>query len=248
MKPSLKIDPPVIAHRGASHYAPENTLAAFKKAAQLGIKWVEFDVMQAACDELIIFHDELLDRTTNGKGPVDQQPYSYLRTLDAGSWFNPEFYGERIPTLIQLIEFLEKTNMNANVEIKALPAHAEKMVIRVLEIFSHYSSAKKMNILFSSFSTDALWFLRKHSPTCQLGLLLHEWQLDWRELSQSLQCVSVHVNNDILTYESAQEVKELDKTLLCYTVNDPLRAQELFSFGVDAVFSDVPDLILKGIL
>ena len=91
----LQFLPPVIAHRGASAYAPENTLAAFVKAAQLGIRWIECDVMQAACGEVIIFHDETLERTTNGKGDVDRYPYSYLQSLDAGSWFDPIFSGEK---------------------------------------------------------------------------------------------------------------------------------------------------------
>ena len=99
VKASLLFDPPVIEHRGVSSYAPENTMSAFTRAVQLGIQWVEFDVMLAACGTPIIIHDESLDRTTNGHGNVGDYSYSYLRTLDAGSWFSPSYSGERIPSL-----------------------------------------------------------------------------------------------------------------------------------------------------
>ena len=130
----LSFNPPVIAHRGASVYAPENTLAAFTKAAQLNIKWVEFDVMQAACGEPIIFHDETLDRTTNAKGDVSQQPYAYLQTLDAGTWFHPRFAGERIPTLKQVLQFLRDTKIAANIEIKALPKNAAVEIEALMQL------------------------------------------------------------------------------------------------------------------
>ncbi|RDI48827.1 glycerophosphoryl diester phosphodiesterase [Aquicella lusitana] len=246
MTTSLEFYPPVIAHRGASAYAPENTLAAFIKAAQLGIKWVEFDVMQAASGEPIIFHDDLLDRTTDGKGEVSHYSYTYLQTLDAGRWFDSRFSGERIPTLLQTIKFLQEAKLSANVEIKAQSGHEEKLVIRVLDELAPYLHAAQPAILFSSFSLDALHFLRQHSPHCLMGLLLHEWEPDWQYVCTSLQCISVHVNHEIMTREAAQKIKSMDKILLCYTVNDPARAAELYSWGVDAVFSDIPDRIVDG--
>jgi len=243
----LKINPPVIAHRGASAYAPENTMSAFIKAAQLGIKWVEFDVMQAATDELIIFHDEQLERTSNSFGNVCDQPYAYLNSLDVGSWFNAKFSGERIPILLTVIEFLQSVNMFANIEIKPLPGQEERLVKRILKEMQPYLWKANNQFLFSSFSIQTLQILRKYSHTCQIGLLLHEWQAEWSEISQDLNCVSIHINQEIISEESARNIKNMDKLLLCYTVNEPLRAQELYSWGVDAVFSDAPDIILSAI-
>jgi glycerophosphoryl diester phosphodiesterase len=247
MTTALHFNPPVIGHRGACAYAPENTIAAFTKAAQLGVKWVEFDVMQAADGELIIFHDELLDRTSNGHGEVYRYPYPYLYSLDAGSWFNIAFSGERIPTLRAVMEFLQNANMSANVEIKALPGHEEQIVKRVLHDLQPYLAAGNIQFLFSSFSIIALTFLRQYSPQCQIGLLLHEWEPDWQRISQSLNCISVHVNQGIMSATAAQEIKNMNKMLLCYTVNNPIRAHELYSWGVDAVFSDAPDKIIKSL-
>lgn len=241
---ALKFAPPVIAHRGASAYAPENTMAAFTKAVQLGIKWIEFDVMLTADREPIIFHDELLNRTTNGKGDVDHFSYAYLRTLDAGRWFNPTFSGERIPSFQQVIDFIYMTNISANIEIKPLPGDEEQLALRILETLSQFTQPSQSTLLFSSFSFAALRCLRHYAPDCAIGLLLHEWEPGWEDVCTELQCVSIHVNECIMTSAAAHEIKRLGKSLICYTVNDPVRAKELYSLGVDAVFSDAPDRIV----
>lgn len=247
MTVSLHFDPPVIAHRGASAYAPENTMSAFTKAAQLGIKWVEFDVVLAACGTPVIFHDETLERTSNGRGSIGDYSNTYLQTLDAGRWFSSEFSGERIPTLNQAAEFLLEKGLRANVEIKPLPGQEERTVENTLRVLAPLFPADSPSILFSSFSIPVLKILRARAPRSAMGLLLHEWRADWRTLAESLDCVSVHVNNDILTKDSAAEIKNAGKLLLSYTVNDAQRAAKLYSWGVDAVFSDCPDKILLSI-
>lgn len=243
MSITLTFKPPVIAHRGASAYAPENTIVAFTKAAQLGIKWVEFDVMLAACGEPIIFHDETLNRTTNAMGDIKNHSFAYLRTLDAGKWFDPIFSGERIPSLSQVLEFLKQNRISANVEIKPLPGQDEVTAIKALVFIEPLFPQPNASILFSSFSIESLRALRKYSPHCLMGLLLHEWEQDWEKHCMDLDCISVHVNQEIMTKEMAHKIKGMGKILLCYTVNDPLRAKELYAWGVDAVFSDYPDLI-----
>jgi glycerophosphoryl diester phosphodiesterase len=242
---SIHFDPPVIAHRGASAYAPENTMLAFTKAALLGIKWVEFDVVLAACGTPVIFHDETLERTSNGRGRIGNYAYTYLQTLDAGSWFAPGSAGERIPTLAELAAFLLEKNMKANVEIKPLPGQEEKTVVNTLRVLAPFFSEDSSSILFSSFSLPTLKILRAKAPYCHMGLLMHEWIDDWRQHANLLSCVSVHVNNDILTSDRAKQIKSADKLLLSYTVNDAHRASELFSWGVDAVFSDYPNKLLS---
>lgn len=233
---NLLIQPPVIAHRGVSGYAPENTIIAFTKAAQLGLKWVEFDVTQAACGEPILFHDELLDRTTNGKGEVHLLPYAHLRTLDAGAWYDARFSGEKIPTLIQTLECLTHFHLSANIEIKALPEFEEKLITRVLQIVKGYP---RLQILFSSFSWSALRFIRQIAPQALIGVLLHEWEAGWENVCAEVNCISVHVNEEIMTKEMAEKIKAMGKLLFCYTVNDVERAEKLYAWGVDAIFSDV---------
>jgi glycerophosphoryl diester phosphodiesterase len=239
---SFNFVPPVVAHRGASAYAPENTMAAFMQAAQLGAKWLEFDVMLAACGTPIVFHDEILDRTTNGHGAVHSYPYTVLQTLDAGSWFQPQFTGERIPTCQQVLDFLYDTGMHANIELKPLPGQEEALVLQVLKIIA----GKSTSFLFSSFSIPTLYYLRQHAPTCAIGLLMDNLNLDWQQVAKALQCISIHVYDGILTPALAQKIQNMRKQLLCYTVNEPLHAHTLFSWGVDAVFSDAPDKIIAN--
>jgi glycerophosphoryl diester phosphodiesterase len=242
----LNFNPPVIAHRGASSYAPENTMASFIKAAQLGVKWVEFDVMLTAAKEAVVFHDETLSRTTNGKGAVGDYNYVTLSTLDAGSWFSPQFSGERIPLLSDVLQFLKEMKMAANIEIKSLPNQEESTVKKTLDVVHDIFNQPESNILFSSFSVPSLQRLRLLSSDCQIGLLIDQWEEGWEKVCQDLNCVSVHVNEAILTPEKALKIKEMGKMLLCYTVNDPARAKALYALGVDAVFTDVPDQLLGG--
>ncbi|MDQ2994305.1 MAG: glycerophosphoryl diester phosphodiesterase, partial [Pseudomonadota bacterium] len=94
----------IIAHRGASFYAPENTLASMRRAHAMGAQWVEFDVMLTSDGELIVFHDDTLERTTDGgKRNVADTPLAKIRELDAGSWFAPQFKGEPVPPFVELL-------------------------------------------------------------------------------------------------------------------------------------------------
>src|SRR5690606_29353427 len=99
----------------------ENTLAGFRKAAALGVRWIEFDVRLSADGECVLLHDDTLDRTTNGRGRADLLSLSELRRLDAGSWFGAEFVGERIPTLDETIRLCSELGLAANVEVKPGP-------------------------------------------------------------------------------------------------------------------------------
>lgn len=240
------IKPPVIAHRGASGYAPENTLAAFLKAKELGINWVEFDVMLASCGEPVVIHDETLERTTNDIGNVIDFPFKYIKTLDAGSWFNPRFAEARVPSLREAIEFLRVHGMAANIEIKAQDGLEEETVKKVLATVKKYWTDEMPKPLLSSFSLSSLEHLRFYSPNCLIGFLMHDWTDEWKEVCDRLNCVSVNVNEEILTEERVQQIKSTQRWLLSYTVNTTERAQELYSWGVDAVFSDYPDEILKA--
>lgn len=245
MKELYNLDTHVIAHRGASAYAPENTMIAFSKAAQLGAKWVEFDVKLAGDGTAIVFHDDCLDRTTNAKGWVSDYPYSYLRTLDAGAWFKPIYAGERIPTFHQVLEFIVAAGLRANIEIKANPGEEEQTVKAVLSETKKWFAPPYQPVLFSSFSLRSLQLLRQQSPDCAIGFLMEEWVADWQRICADLGAVTVNIDQDILNSERAHSIKRTEIGLLCYTVNNPEKAQELYKWGVDAVFSDCFDRVLK---
>ena len=238
----LIFKPPVIAHRGASGYAPENTLVSMVKAKELGIKWVEFDVILTRDGLPILFHDDRLQRTTDGRGDPTQYNYDYLSTLDAGVWFDPIFSGERIPTLDSILNFIKEEKMSANIEIKPYKGHESLYVERILNVAERYFNLDDPSLLFSSFSMHCLKILREKAPEAPIGILIDQWNKDFE-----IEGCSVHIHEKEITPEVVATIKEMNKTLVCYTVNTVDRAKELYSLGVDAVFSDVPDLILRGI-
>jgi len=244
---NLHIVPPIIAHRGANHLAPENTLAAFLKASELGFTWVEFDVMLSKDAEVVVIHDEELSRTTNGVGAVIDYPLSYLETLDAGSWFDSRFSYSRISTLQTVLSFLYQHKLSANIEIKGLQGCNELVVEKVFAILNKHTQHFMSPPLISSFSLPVLQLARQKSADIMLGFLMDEWMLDWETQCDQLQCVAVNMNHQILNRERAEAIKVTGRQLLAYTVNDLSRAQQLYSWGVDAVFSDclLPEQLSK---
>ena len=239
------ISPPVIGHRGASAYAPENTLASFIKAKELGVNWVEFDVMLTACGEAIVIHDERLERTSNGNGRVMDCTYSDLMKLDAGSWFHPHYKDEKIPTLKEVLVCLDQYDLLANIEIKPPLGQEEKTAQKALEIICSHWKNKKQPPLLSSFSLKTLEHLRGLSSHVLLGYLMDEWNENWNEICDRLHCVSVHCNEKILSPERIIAIQSTDRKVFAYTVNQVDRAKELFFYGIDAIFSDCPDKILN---
>lgn len=234
----------IIGHRGAAAYAPENTLASFNKALFLGCHFIEFDVMCSVDQEPFIFHDENLKRTSNGRGFLGTAESTYLETLDAGSWFSKQFKGEKIPALKEVLQWLSFSDMQANIEIKPYPEAMEQTVITTLSHISRYWPATKPGPLVSSFDWEALVLCRSIAPELPLGLLMHEWNEAWLQTAQPLNCFSVHCNRKILTKDRAKAIKDQGYKLCVYTVNSKRLAKKFFQWGVDALFSDYPDLLL----
>lgn len=233
----------VIGHRGAAAYAPENTIASFEKALTLGCHFIEFDVMCSQDGEPFIMHDDNLKRTTNGKGEMGEANSEYIQTLDAGSWFARRYKGEKVPHFKEAIQWLSFSNVQANIEIKPYPGTSEQTAIAVLSHINRYWPSEKQLPLVSSFDWDALSLCRSIAPEMPLGLLLHEWDEQWLSKATQLACYSIHFNRKILTEERVKAVKEKGYVVCAYTVNWRHQAKKLFSWGVDAVFSDYPDLL-----
>lgn len=233
----------IIGHRGASAYAPENTRAAFEKALSLGCNFIEFDVMLSVDDEAFIFHDDNLKRTSNGRGEIGLVSAEYLRSLDVGSWYSRKFRGEKILSLQEAIEWLNQSSMHANIEIKPYAGKTEQTTIAVLTHIHRYWAHEKKLPLVSSFDQDALILCRSIAPEIPLGLLLDKWQDNWLQIASDLECFSVHLSRKITTMERVLAIKEAGYAVYVYTVNRKRQAKKLFDWGVDAVFSDYPDLL-----
>ena len=233
----------LIGHRGASGYAPENTLAAFNKAHALGCRFVEFDVMLSGDGEAFIFHDDTLKRTTNGRGQFGLVSAEYIRSLDAGLWYSKQFRAEKIPSLQDAIEWLVQTGVHANIEIKPYPGTTEQTTIAVLTHINRFWPEDKALPLISSFDQKALALCRSLAPEIPIALLLDKWDKDWLLKARDLQCYSVHLSRRAATAKRVLEIKEQGYQVYVYTVNWKRKAAKLFNWGVDAVFSDYPDLL-----
>lgn len=245
---SLKL-PKVIGHRGAAAYAPENTIEGIHTAADMGVEWVELDVKLTRDDVPIIFHDDMLDRTTNGSGAVAETDYEDLKQLETGSWFGDSFSGIKIPTLEEAVEVLIDRGLGLNLEIKPCPGREKVTAEVALDLLSQIWDDHQ-RILISSFQHVSMEVARDMATDWPRGLLLpEEWPENWKDIADYLDVSTINVNNDGLSRENVEMIiDELELPVLVYTVNDPDRARQLQGWGVDAFFTDTPDVILENLL
>ena len=230
------IIPPFIAHRGANQLAPENTLKAFKLAEELGAKMFECDVLLSQDQIPVIFHDDTLERCTNGHGLIRETPYSILKTLDAGE-------GEPIPSLSQLLDWFQNSKMHMNLELKyaSNTATAQPLVEKVCAQLAEMQD----RILVSSFNLDALYAVRQALPNIAIGLLIDQSNFKMHGFSgiaryfKDLNAFSIHCSARLLNSARIPRFLEISPHLFAYTVNDPIKAQALFEQGVAALFSDI---------
>lgn len=235
--------PPVIGHRGAMGHAPENTVASFIKACELGARWVEFDVMLSRDGEVVVIHDQDVERTTNGTGKVASMDLAEIQSLDAGGWFAEKFAGERIPTLAQALSVLAKLGLGANVEIKPSKGCEDRTGRVVAALLSKFRAANSLPALISSFSLESLAAARKAAPDIGRALILGRVRGSWRKKMSELECSALHTGAKSLTPELAHKVLDAGYALRCFTVNSGSEAAKLYAMGVEAVFSDYPERI-----
>lgn len=241
-KPSL---PKVIGHRGAAKAAPENTLASMREAKRQGAAWVEIDAKLTADNKVILLHDDLLDRTTSGKGAAAQARYDAIKALDAGAWFAPAFAGETVPSLEELVAEVLSLGLGLNVEIKPCPGREHVTAELVLRELQRLWPAQAPKPLISSFAYDSLRVARQLAPEFPRAVLIEDQPANWRELCAGVEAVALNPWHKTLTPEWTKAIKQAGYLIATYTVNEPARARELFKWGVDTVFSDVPGLLLK---
>ena len=245
---ALKL-PQVIGHRGAAAYAPENTLEGIHTAADMGVEWVELDVKLTKDDVPILFHDDALDRTTNGHGLIAETTYEDLKQLEAGSWFSDSFTGIKIPTLVEAIDALVSRNLGLNLEIKPCAGREKDTAEIALDILSQYWDDHD-RLLISSFEHVSLEAAQDVAADWARGLLLggDEISDNWLEIADYLNVKTVNFGTKLVTDEIINAALEQDYTPLVYTVNDPTEARQYQSMGVKTVFSDEPDVILENML
>jgi glycerophosphoryl diester phosphodiesterase len=238
--------PRIIGHRGGGTLAPENTLAGFRRAAAMGLGAVEFDVMLSSDKVPLLIHDETLERTTSGRGAVSATSYETIAGLDAGAWFAPEYRGEHVPTFEQAGRLCVELGLWPNIEIKPAAGFERETATIACEWVRKLWAGAPRRPLLSSFQEICLDVARTAASEFERGYLADRIAPGWQSAAARLGCVSVHCNAEHITEAQAREIRSAGYWLLCYTVNEARAARRLFSWGVDAIFTDRPDLIPPG--
>jgi glycerophosphoryl diester phosphodiesterase len=237
--------PRIIGHRGAARAAPENTLEGMREAKRQGAAWVEFDAKLTADNHVILLHDDLVDRTTNGKGAAAGMTLAEIRALDAGSWLAPAFAGVRVPTLEETVRELLTLGLGCNVEIKPCPGRERVTAEFVMRELQRLWPAHREKPLISSFAYQSLEVAHTLAPEFPRAVLVEEVPATWQALCEGVEAIALNPWHKTLTPEWTKAVKKAGYRVISYTVNETARARELFDWGVDAVFSDVPGQLLK---
>ena len=231
----------VWAHRGASAYAPENTLEAFKLAAGQGADGVELDVQLSRDNELVVAHDETIDRVSNGSGYIKDHTLSELKKLRFNRLF-PEYRDASIPTLGEVYELLRPTGLVVNVELKTGIVPYEGIEERVLDLASEMGMGDR--VIYSSFHHPSLVKLKMLDPSVKTGLLYSDGWID--VASYGRYTARVDALHPALYHMQDQELipsaRSLGLALHVWTVNDEEYMEMLVRQGVEAIITNKPDL------
>lgn len=230
-------EPWIIAHRGASGYAPENTLAAFERAVQLGAGFIETDLQLTRDGRFVAIHDETLERTTNGYGAVHDYTLAELRQLDAGRWFDRPFEGERIPTLEEILDFAQKHDVVFYLEIKYNPAWG---MHRALAAALRPPECAARTIVIS-FQTDTLRELREIDPALVIGLLVDRRQPGVVRDALQVGARQLCLRADLVTPKLVEKARRAGLQVAAWTLNDQAAMRVALGCGVDGVMTDLPD-------
>lgn len=229
----------VVAHRGSSGTAPENTMSAFQNALHDGAKMIELDVQLSSGGEVIVFHDDVLGRTTNGQGQVRSLSLDQLQQLDAGSWFSPQFLNERIPTLEQALSFL-KDKAFVNIEIK--PPKESDFKLRLEKVLETvFASQMETRTLFSSFHHRTLRELKERYPDLHTAAI--NVPGDKRlpsELSKETGCEGFVCSIHELTQKRVDDARNSNIYVGVYTINRKDQFEKAYKMGIKALVTNFP--------
>ena len=239
--------PPVaiIAHRGASGHAPEHTFAAYDRAVAMGADYLEQDLQQTADGELVVLHDDTLDRTTDGTGRVDARTLAEVRELDAGSWFAPEFAAERVPTLDEVLTRYGH-EQRYYIETKA-PETADAMEERLLELLRRHGliepAARAWQVLIQSFSEESLRLVHSLEPRLPLIQLVGRRNPDVLDRLDEVASYAAGIGpaRNLVDRGVIEAAHANGLVVHPFTLNTREEHQECIALGADGAFSNFPD-------
>jgi len=232
-----------IAHRGASGYCPENTMAAFRRGIELGAIAIETDVQMTSDGHLVLIHDEQLERTTGSPKLVKDVTLEELRRLDAGAWFDPAFAGESVPTLDELLELAAPRGLQVNLELKngvILYPGLEEAVIATVRRFGMES-----RVIISSFNHYSLVKCKQIAPEIRTGILYMEGLYEPWAYAARIGADALHAYHYAVIPEWVAEAAQHGVSYHPFTVNDPGEMRRLLDAGVSGIITDYPDILAE---
>jgi glycerophosphoryl diester phosphodiesterase len=239
----------VTAHRGFSGQAPENTLTAFRAAIAAGADMIELDVHLTRDNEVVVIHDDTLERTTNGKGNVAEKTLAELKGLDAGSWFNSRFAAERIPTLAEVLEIV-RNRIRVNIELKKgknFPYTMEELADRTLAVVEKAGMTDQ--VLFSSFDPAAVNRIKEKAPLFPIALIVDKpWEKP-EDPGAGACYPTLNCRTTVLNEENIRRAHTAGIRVHVWTVNTKEAMEKFIALGVDGIITNHPDSLidlLKG--
>ncbi|HLW98839.1 MAG TPA: glycerophosphodiester phosphodiesterase family protein [Candidatus Acidoferrales bacterium] len=236
-----------IAHRGASGHAPENTLAAFKMALEMGAQFIETDLQMTRDARIVAMHDATVNRTTNGRGQISKMSLAEMRGLDAGAWFLSDdgrsFKGERVPILDEILNFSQKADVPFYLELK--PSETWGMELSMAGALQKSGEISRAVVI--SFDAGVLLAMRRASPMVMMGLLAERPTEQTVMKAVEIGARQLLPKADAITPELVATAKGQGLGVVAWTVNEPTEMRALMAMGVDGIITDYPDR-LKAIL
>ncbi|KAA0229489.1 glycerophosphodiester phosphodiesterase [candidate division KSB1 bacterium] len=226
-------------HRGASGHAPENTLAAIRLAMEMGAQMTEIDVQQTADDQLVLFHDDSLARTSSGRGLLWQKNLAELKMLDAGSWFNAQFAGEPLPTLAEAIA-LVRGKIKLNIEVK-LHGHERNIAQLVVETIRREQFEQEC--IVTSFGFEVADEIKRLAPELSVGYIFGPREYREEVFSGNVEVLSTH--HSLVDAAFVQKARAAGKEVHVWTVNEKPLMNKLLDLGVNAIITNYPDRLAE---
>lgn len=233
----------VFAHRGASKYAPENTMPAFQLAYEMKAEGIETDVQLTKDGVPILIHDETLERTTNGAGFVKDFNFQELKRLDAGRYFSQQFTKTRLISLDEFLEWAREKHLYLNLELKNNKINYKGLEEKVLQMIHDYKVEHRT--IISSFNADSVKRLRKLNPDIDIAYLRSKKHAALPRFSKSLGASSMHIKYTLLNPQLVNSAKAYELPVRIYTVNHRKNIMQGFRYNCDAIITDVPDKALQ---
>lgn len=231
----------IFAHRGYSSKYPENTLAAFKAAAKLDIDGVELDVHLTKDREVVVIHDEKINRTSNGKGYVKDMTLKELRKFDFGSWFHPKFHGEKIPTLAEVLDVFKDTHHRINIELKSdyfIYPGLEELVLKEVDNFR-----LRERVIFSSFDHESVKRMAELAPDIENAPLFSYSILNMIGYRSMIPAKALHVAYRAIARRPVLQAIKAGVPVRVYTINKKDQVEVLRHLGVKGIMTDCPEEI-----